>query len=73
MGQIILFLSDMIIPLTFVGILVYAFSKKVPVYDRFIEGAKEGFHTVLHIAPTIVGIIVSKKKCIISTKNKTYK
>ncbi|MCL2840211.1 MAG: spore maturation protein [Defluviitaleaceae bacterium] len=54
-----LFLSDMIIPITFAGILMYAFSRKVPVYDHFVTGAKEGFFTVLHIAPTIVGLLIS--------------
>ncbi|MCL2225533.1 MAG: spore maturation protein [Defluviitaleaceae bacterium] len=59
MSQVILFLSDLIIPLTFAGILMYAFSKKVPVYDNFIVGAKEGFLTVFGIAPTIVGLMVA--------------
>ena len=55
----ILFLSDMIIPATFLGILLYAFSRKMPVYDHFVVGAKEGFHTVFAIAPTIVGLMVA--------------
>ena len=55
----ILFLSDMIIPLTFAGILLFAFSRKVPVYDHFVVGAKEGFHTVFMIAPTIIGLMVA--------------
>jgi len=55
----ILFLSDMIIPITFAGILLYAFSRKKPVYDHFIAGAKDGFHTVFQIAPTIVGLMVA--------------
>jgi spore maturation protein B len=38
---------------------MYAFSKKVAVYDNFIVGAKDGFKTVFHIAPTIVGLMVS--------------
>jgi spore maturation protein B len=38
---------------------MYAFSKKVPVYDHFIVGAKDGFSTVLGIAPTIVGLMVA--------------
>ena len=59
MSQVILFLSDLIIPITFAGILLYAFSKHVPVYDTFIEGAKDGFKTVLGIAPTIVGLMVA--------------
>ena len=56
---VILFLSDLIIPITFAGILMYAFSKNVPVYDNFIVGAKEGFLTVFKIAPTIVGLMVA--------------
>ncbi|MCL2372878.1 MAG: spore maturation protein [Defluviitaleaceae bacterium] len=55
----ILFLSDMIVPLTFAGILMYAISKKVAIYDNFIVGAKDGFHTVFGIAPTIVGLMVA--------------
>lgn len=55
----ILFISDMIIPVTFAGILLFAFSRKMPVYDHFIGGAKDGFHTVFHIAPTIVGLMVA--------------
>ena len=54
-----LFMSDMIIPITFLVIIVFAISKKVPIYDTFIVGAKEGFHTVFHIAPTIVGLMVA--------------
>jgi len=55
----ILFISDMIVPMTFAGILMYAFSKKVAVYDNFIVGAKDGFHTVFTIAPTVVGLMVA--------------
>ena len=54
-----LFLSDMIIPVTFAGIILFGFSKKIPVYDNFIVGAKEGFHTVFGIAPTIIGLMVA--------------
>ena len=38
---------------------MYAFSKKMPVYDHFVHGAKNGFHTVLTLAPTIVGLMVA--------------
>jgi len=55
----LLFLSDLIVPLTFFCILVFAFMKKMPVYDHFISGAKEGFGTVLTIAPTIIGLMVA--------------
>jgi len=52
-------LSDLIIPLTFAFILMYGISRRVPVYDTFIEGAKDGFKTVLHILPTIIGLMVA--------------
>ena len=38
---------------------MYAISKKVALYDNFIIGAKDGFHTVFGIAPTIVGLMVA--------------
>lgn len=52
-------LSDLMIPLTFASILMYGISKSVPVYDTFIEGAKDGFTTVLNILPTIIGLMVA--------------
>ena len=55
----LLFLSDLIVPLTFACILSYAFMRKMPVYDHFISGAKEGFGTVLSIAPTIIGLMIA--------------
>ena len=55
----ILFLSNMIVPMTFAGILLFAFSRRQPVYDHFVAGAKDGFTTVLGIAPTIVGLMVA--------------
>jgi spore maturation protein B len=55
----LLYVSNLIIPLTFAGILIYAFGKKVPVYDCFVDGAKDGFQTVLHILPTIIGLMVA--------------
>jgi spore maturation protein B len=54
-----IFLSNLIVPLTFAGILMFAFSKRMPVYDHFVIGAKDGFKTVLQIAPTIIGLLVA--------------
>ena len=39
--------SNMIIPLLIVGIVWFGVSRKVPVYDTFIEGANSGFKIVL--------------------------
>ena len=57
--RFILLFSDLMIPLTFAAILMYGISKNIPVYDTFIEGAKDGFTTVLNILPTIIGLMVA--------------
>jgi spore maturation protein B len=54
-----IFLSNLIVPVTFAGILLFAFSKRMPVYDHFVLGAKDGFKTVMQIAPTIIGLMVA--------------
>ena len=54
-----LLMSNLMIPLTFAIILICGYAKKVDVYQTFIEGAKGGLGTVVNIAPTILGLIVS--------------
>lgn len=41
-----------------VGFILAGVRKKVNVYDAFIEGAKEGFQTAVHIIPYLVAILV---------------
>ena len=52
-------ISEVIIPVIIVSIIGMGLYKKVPVYDTFIEGAKKGFTTVLHIMPTLIGLMVA--------------
>ncbi len=40
------------------GFIVSGVRKKVNVYEAFIEGAKEGFHTAITIIPYLVAILV---------------
>lgn len=40
------------------GFIVTGMRKKINVYDSFIEGAKEGFHTAITIIPYLVAILV---------------
>lgn len=49
--------SNFILPAFIVYIVVYGMFKKVKVYDAFIDGVKEGFDIVIHIAPTLVGLL----------------
>ncbi len=40
------------------GFIISGLRKKINVYDAFIEGAKEGFHTAVTIIPYLVAILV---------------
>lgn len=57
--QILIYFSNLIMPLMFVGIISYGIVKKVPLYDTFIEGAKEGLTTVIGVFPTLIGLMVA--------------
>lgn len=59
MKEILIIISDTIVPLTIIGIVTYGLLLKVPVYDTFIKGAKKGFHTVFSILPTLIGLMVA--------------
>ena len=53
--KVFLYLSDFIVPLMIFGIICYGITMKIPVYDTFVKGAKDGFLTVIKIMPTMVG------------------
>lgn len=42
-----------------IGFIASGIRKKINVYDAFIEGAKEGFHTAVTVIPYLVAILVS--------------
>ncbi|MEW9699038.1 spore maturation protein [Paenibacillus sp. SI8] len=52
-------LSAWAIPVMIVFIPLYAAYRKVPVYESFVEGAKEGFDTAIKIIPHLVGMMVA--------------
>lgn len=52
-------LSQLAIPLFIVFVLGYGFLKGIPVYEVFVEGAKEGFTTVIRILPYLVAMLVA--------------
>lgn len=41
-----------------IGFILSGVRKKINVYDAFIEGAKEGFHTAVRIIPYLVAVLV---------------
>ena len=51
--------SNLIIFTVIISFLILAMRKKVNVYDAFIEGAKDGFHTAIMIIPYLIAILVA--------------
>ena len=51
-------ISLYILPVIILSILILGIFKKVPVYEEFIEGAKDGFKVSVSIIPYLVAIIV---------------
>jgi spore maturation protein B len=50
-------LSYFVIPIILVGFPLYGLYKRVPVYEAFVEGAKEGFNVAVRIIPYLVAIL----------------
>lgn len=57
--RLITILSDLTIPIIFLGIIVFGMTKKVQIFEEFVKGAKNGFETVINILPTFLGLMVS--------------
>ena len=55
--KLLLYISDAIIPILLFIILFHALLGKGRVYEDFLEGAKDGFHTVIGIMPTLLGLM----------------
>jgi spore maturation protein B len=52
-------LSAWMIPAMIAFIPLYAAYRKVPVYETFVEGAKDGFGTAVGLIPHLVGMITA--------------
>lgn len=59
MAQIISAISIWIIPGLLSLILVFAIWNRVPVFETFVDGAKDGFTTAVQIIPHLVGMMVA--------------
>ncbi|MGI6095254.1 MAG: spore maturation protein [Lachnospiraceae bacterium] len=57
--RLLMFLSDMMIPLILFYIVGFGLLMKKNVYDDFVEGARDGLKTVVQILPTLVGLMVA--------------
>ena len=52
-------ISLLAIPFILTMFPLYAAAKRVPVYEEFVEGAKEGFQVAIRIIPFLVAILVA--------------
>jgi len=55
--EILTLLSYFVLPTLIVGFPLYGLIKRVPVYEEFVEGAKEGFTLAVTIIPYLVAIL----------------
>ncbi|MCM1086542.1 MAG: hypothetical protein NC419_00170 [Muribaculaceae bacterium] len=59
MAQVFAHFSNIVIPVIIFYIVAYGLATKTNVYEDFIKGAKDGFHTVVQIMPTLIGLMVA--------------
>lgn len=52
-------ISLLAIPFLLAFFPLYAALRRIPVYEQFVEGAKEGFNVALRIIPFLVGMLVA--------------
>ena len=57
--QFISYISNLAIPFTIFIIILYGLLEKKPVFDIFMQGAKEGIEIVIKIIPTLIGLFLS--------------
>lgn len=59
MTSVLHILSRWTIPLLLLGITSWGLSRRLPVYECFVEGAKEGWRTAVRVLPYLVGMLVA--------------
>ena len=57
--RVLLFFSEMIIPLILFYVVGFGVLMKCDIYEEFVKGAKEGLETVIQILPTLIGLMVA--------------
>ena len=50
-------IAILVIPILIVAFPLYGLFKRIPVYEEFVEGAKDGFHLAVRIIPYLVAIL----------------
>lgn len=49
----------MILSLIVLFIIIYSLYKKVDIFDKFVEGAKESYNIILSLFPSLLGMILA--------------
>lgn len=57
--NVLIHLSDIIIPAVIFYIVAYGLLAKIKVYETFLKGAKDGLKVVVDIMPTLIGLMVA--------------
>lgn len=56
--RILMYLSDFLIPILIFYIIGFGLISKVPVFETFVKGTKEGVNTAKMILPTLIGLLM---------------
>jgi spore maturation protein B len=59
MFELVGIISAWAIPLLLLVIPLFAYFRKVKVYEVFVEGATEGFHTAIRIMPFLIAMMIA--------------
>ena len=57
--QVMIWISNMLIPLVLFYILGYGLISGVKVYEVFLKGAEEGLKVVVGMVPTMIGLLIA--------------
>lgn len=57
--NLLIYISDFIVPFIILSIVIYGLLSGINVYDTFIQGARSGFLTVIRLMPTLIGLMAA--------------
>ena len=57
--SVVSYMSNLAVPLVILVIILWGVIEKKPVFDLFLDGAKEGLEVTIKIFPTLIGIFLA--------------
>ena len=52
-------MTELLIPILAAGLALSGLWRRVPVFDRFVAGAKEGGQSAVRLIPTLIGLLLA--------------